>query len=147
MQIGKGETVREGKDVAILAIGNMVSQSMKAAELLAKDGIEAEVVNMRYVKPLDDSILAGVCKRHTRLLTVEDHVVEGGFGSAVLESVQKLPGLSPRIRLHGVPPSFIEHGSPAELYAMLKLDSPGIASVVKDFFRSEPVPAPAKTHA
>jgi len=147
LPVGKGETVREGKDVAILAIGNMVSQSLKAADLLAKDGIEAEVLNMRYVKPIDEALLASVCARHSRILTVEDHVVEGGFGGAVLESVQRLHRNAPRIRIHGVPPSFIEHGSPGELYAMLKLDAPGIASVVKDFFRTEPVSAPTETHA
>jgi len=147
LPIGKGETVREGKDTAILALGNMVSRSLKAAELLAKDGIEAEVVNMRFVKPLDETLLEEICDRHSRIITVEDHVVEGGFGSAVLEGVQKIRGHSPRIRLHGVPPSFVEHGSPAELYAMLKMDGPGIASVVKDFFRSEPAAAPEKTHA
>ncbi len=145
--IGKAEIVRSGKDVAILALGNMVSQSLKAADLLAKDGIEAEVVNMRFVKPVDESMIADICGRFANVLTVEDHVVDGGFGGAVLETIQRLGVRQPRIRLHGLPPSFIEHGSPAELAAMVKLDAPGIASVVKDFFRPEPRPAPAATHA
>jgi 1-deoxy-D-xylulose-5-phosphate synthase len=146
--VGMAETVRKGADVAILAIGNMVSQAAKAAELLQKDGIDAEVVNMRFVKPMDDAAVADVCGRFRNVLTVEDHVVEGGFGSAVLESIQRLSLPSPpRVRIHGIPPRYIEHGSPAELYAMLKLDVPGIASVVKDFFRQEPRPAPAENHA
>jgi 1-deoxy-D-xylulose-5-phosphate synthase len=79
---------------------------------------------------------------------VEDHVVEGGFGSAVLEAIHRLAvSAPPRVRVHGIPPRFIEHGSPAELYAMVKLDAPGIASVVKDFFRREPSSAPAESHA
>ncbi len=145
--IGKAETVRTGKDVAILALGNMVHQSLKAAELLSKDGIEAEVVNMRFVKPVDETTIAGICGRFRNILTVEDHVVDGGFGSVVLETIQRTGLRSPRVRLHGIPGIFIEHGGPAELYAMLKLDAPGIASVVKDFFRTEPRSAPAETLA
>ncbi len=145
--IGKAEIVRTGKDVAILALGNMVHQSQKAADLLAKDGIEAEVVDMRFVKPVDESMIADICARFRNVLTVEDHVVDGGFGSVVLETIQRLGIRSPRVRLHGLPASFIEHGSPAELAAMVKLDAPGIASVVKDFFRTEPKPAPATTLA
>jgi 1-deoxy-D-xylulose-5-phosphate synthase len=146
--IGKAETVRKGADVAILALGNMVSQSLKAAELLQKDGIDAEVVNMRFVKPIDEALIADVCGRFRNILTVEDHVVEGGFGSAVLEAIHRLAvSAPPRVRVHGIPPRFIEHGSPAELYTMVKLDAPGIASVVKDFFRREPSSAPAESHA
>jgi 1-deoxy-D-xylulose-5-phosphate synthase len=145
--IGRAETVRKGKDVAILAIGNMVHHSLRAAELLAKDGIDAEVLNMRFVKPLDDEAVADVCRRFGNVLTVEDHVVDGGFGSAVLESIQRSGAPVPRARIHGIPGRFIEHGSPAELYAMLKLDAPGIASVVKDFFRTESRPEAAATHA
>ncbi len=125
----------------------MVHQSIKAAELLSKDGIEAEVVNMRFVKPVDETMIAGVCRRFRNVLTVEDHVVDGGFGSVVIETILKLGIPPPRVRVHGIPGTFIEHGSPAELYTMLKLDPPGIASVVKDFFRTEPRSAPAETLA
>lgn len=145
--IGRSETVRQGKDVAILAIGNMVQASLRAADLLAKDGIDAEVVNMRFVKPIDEEAIAGVCGRFRNVLTVEDHVLDGGFGGAVLEAIARSGLKTPRIRLHGLPDSYVEHGSPAELYAMLKLDGPGIASVVKDFFRTEPRTAPAATLA
>jgi 1-deoxy-D-xylulose-5-phosphate synthase len=136
LEIGKGEIVRPGSDVAILAIGNMVSPSIKAAELLAKDGISAEVANMRYVKPIDRALLDEICRRFTYVLTVEDHVVQGGFGSAVLEAIAAGNHRDLRVMIHGVPGEFIEHGTPAELHAMLKLDAPGIASVVKDFFRT-----------
>ncbi len=147
LPLGKAEIVREGKDVAILALGNMVHQSLKAADLLSKDGIEAEVVNMRFVKPVDELMIADICERFRNVLTVEDHVVQGGFGSVVLETILKNGLRPPRVKLHGIPGAFIEHGSPAELYAMLKLDAPGIASVVKDFFRTEPRSTPAATHA
>jgi 1-deoxy-D-xylulose-5-phosphate synthase len=137
LPIGRGEVVRQGKDIAILAIGNMVDHAERAAGLLAKDGIDAEVVDMKFVKPIDAGLVAAVASRHSRILTVEDHVVDGGFGSAVLETLRAGDINGPRVRVHGVPSRFIEHGTQAELYAMLKLDAPGIASVVKDFFRPE----------
>lgn len=136
LPIGRAEVVRSGTDVAILAVGNMVQHALKAAELLAKDDINAEVVNMRYIKPLDDELLADVGRRFPAILTVEDHVVQGGFGSAVLEALGRLNLQTVRVRVHGIPDEFIGHGSPAELYASLKLDAPGIASIVKDFFRT-----------
>ena len=138
IEIGKGEIVRPGRDVAILAIGNLVYPSLKAAELLSNDGINAEVVNMRFVKPIDAALLEDVCRRFSYILTVEDHVVQGGFGSAVLETVVSKNLPHDHVMIHGVPGEFIEQGTPSELHAMLKLDAPGIASVVKDFFRTSP---------
>lgn len=137
LELGKGEIVWPGSDVAILAIGNMVHPSLKAAELLSKDGINAEVVNMRFVKPIDHELIGNICKRFRYILTVEDHVIQGGFGSAVLESIATKSYPDLHVRIHGVPDEFIEHGLPQELYATLKLDAPGIASVVKNFFREE----------
>jgi 1-deoxy-D-xylulose-5-phosphate synthase len=147
LEIGKGEIVRAGKDVAILAIGNMVYPSLKAAELLMKDGIETEVVNMRFVKPIDSALIEEICSRCKFVLTVEDHVVHGGFGSAVLEVIASKPQSNVRVKVHGIPDEFIEQGTPQELYAMLKLDAPGIASVVKNFFRQLPQQQPAATLA
>jgi 1-deoxy-D-xylulose-5-phosphate synthase len=138
LPIGKGEIVRTGKDVAILAIGTMVQPALKAAELLLKDGVDTEVVNMRFVKPLDTALVASTLERFAYILTVEDHSIHGGFGSAVLEASEGKRRRETQIRLHGVPDQFVEQGSPQELHAMLKLDAPGIASVVKDFFRQTP---------
>ena len=138
IEIGRGEIVRAGRDVAILSIGNLVYPSLKAAELLSNDGISAEVVNMRFVKPIDAKLLEDVCRRFSYILTVEDHVVQGGFGSAVLETIVSKSLPHDHVMIHGVPGEFIEQGTPSELHAMLKLDAPGIASVVKDFFRTSP---------
>ncbi|MEE9186532.1 MAG: 1-deoxy-D-xylulose-5-phosphate synthase, partial [Bacteroidota bacterium] len=85
LEIGKGEVVRTGQDVAILAIGNMVYASLKASELLEKRGISTEVVNMRFVKPLDEHLVEEIGKHFRKLVTIEDHMIHGGFGSAVLE--------------------------------------------------------------
>jgi 1-deoxy-D-xylulose-5-phosphate synthase len=147
LEIGKAEIVRPGTDVAILAIGNMVLSAVKAADLLSSDNISAEVVNMRFVKPIDTGMIESICKKFSCILTVEDHVIHGGFGSAVLEAVAAKNCQNVRLRLHGIPDAFIEHGTPAELHAMLKLDAPGIASVVKDFFRPAPQPSTIATVA
>src|SRR5207237_3674228 len=102
----------------ILAIGNMVYPSLKAADLLAIDGSGAEVVNMRFVKSIDHALIENICARFDYVLTVEDHVVTGGFGSAVLESLAARPHPHLHVKVHGVPGDFIEQGTPQELYAM-----------------------------
>jgi 1-deoxy-D-xylulose-5-phosphate synthase len=136
LAIGKGETLRHGKNVAILAIGNLVPHAVAAAELLAADVIEAEVVNMRFVKPIDDDLVRSVAQRIDTFVTVEDNVIDGGFGSAVLESLSKQALTHVAVKLHGLPNDFVEHGTPNELYQMLKLDAQGIAQVVREFLHS-----------
>jgi 1-deoxy-D-xylulose-5-phosphate synthase len=140
--IGQGEVLRKGKDIAILAIGNMVYPALEAAGALMNEGIDAEVVNMRFVKPIDSHLIEDVCARHGAIVTLEDHVTTGGFGSAVLECLGRVQHKNVRVKVHGVPDHFIEHGSPAELAGMLKLDPPGIASVVRDFLRESRNRAP-----
>ena len=133
LEIGKGEVIRSGQDVAILAIGNMVYPSLKAAELLEKRGISAEVANMRFVKPLDERLVEEIGRRFTKVITIEDHMIHGGFGAAVLECLSKKGISGIEFKLHGVPDEFIEHGTPNELQKMLKLDAEGITSVVEGF--------------
>jgi 1-deoxy-D-xylulose-5-phosphate synthase len=137
LSIGKGEIVRSGHDVAILAIGNMVNPALKAAEILDKERISAEVVNMRFVKPLDEKLLDDIASRFTKVLTIEDNVVYGGFGSGVLEYFARRQFDHLKVYVHGVPNEFIEQGLPNELYAMLRLDPPGIASVVRERLQIE----------
>lgn len=136
LELGKGETVRVGSDVAILAVGNMVQNSLKAAEALAKDGISAEVVNMRFIKPLDDTLIRSLASRMDSFVTVEDNVTEGGFGSAVIQSLHKQSFTHVAVRVHGLPDRFIDHGTPEELHRQLKLDGQGIAEITKAFLTS-----------
>jgi 1-deoxy-D-xylulose-5-phosphate synthase len=133
--IGKAETVRAGNDVAILAIGEMVDPSFKAAELLEAMGIRAEVVNMRFVKPIDVDMVRSLANRFSRIVAVEDNVRIGGFGSAVAEVLAAEQLTGPRLLIHGIPDIFVDHGAPAELHAALQLDPRGIASVVAEFCR------------
>jgi 1-deoxy-D-xylulose-5-phosphate synthase len=129
--LGKSETLRAGKHVAILAIGKMVSHAIKAAEILSTQGIEAEVVNARFVKPLDTTMLDDVSKRIGTIVTVEDGQIEGGFGSAVAEYIaQHQP--STKLHLHGIADIFVDHGTQEELHADLGLDAKGIARRVTE---------------
>ncbi|MFA6029064.1 MAG: 1-deoxy-D-xylulose-5-phosphate synthase [Elusimicrobiota bacterium] len=120
LRIGKGARLREGTDVTLCAIGATVYPALRAAELLAERGISAGVLNMRFVKPLDRRLLAEALEKTPRLVTLEDHVLDGGFGSAVLEAVSGLqngpaPELSERVRPAvlriGLPDAFCTHGS------------------------------------
>lgn len=138
LPIGKGETVRRGADTAILAIGLMVRHALQAADELEKEGISCEVVNMRFVKPLDTELLESILARFQQVVTVEDNVVTGGLGSAVAEYVASHQG---GVSLHilGIPDRFIEHGSPEELYRDLALDATGIASAIRTILHHEKV--------
>jgi len=133
LEIGKGEVIRHGRDVALLAIGNTVEHASRAAEILAADGISAEVVNMRFVKPLDEILLDDISSRFDKIVTIEDNVRIGGFGSAVLEYLASKNITNVDVLVHGIPDRFIEHGTQTELFAMLKLDPQGIADLVRQF--------------
>jgi len=138
LPIGKGEVVKEGKDIAILAIGNMVNNSLKAAIKLSEKGIDAEVINMRFVKPLDSDLLKAAFGKFKKILTVEDNTILGGFGSAIAEFAVQY-NYKNDILLHGLPDRFIEHGKPEELHHDLKLDDTGIAEVAEEFFNKKKV--------
>jgi 1-deoxy-D-xylulose-5-phosphate synthase len=115
----------------------MVHNALKAREELAKTGIDIEVVNMRFIKPLDGDILLDVFSRHKKVMTLEDNVITGGFGSAILEFMNqnKIAGVD--VLIHGLPDRFIEHGTPEELYEELKMDGKGISSIIKEFISSK----------
>jgi 1-deoxy-D-xylulose-5-phosphate synthase len=129
--IGKGEIVRDGGDVALLALGGVVHPSLQAAEQLEAGGIRCTVVNMRFLKPLDVDLLRGLAVRVQRWVTVEDNTVIGGLGAAVAEflAAEGISGVA--LRMHGLPDRFVDHGSPAELAAEVSLDAPGIAQAVR----------------
>ncbi|NPV10551.1 MAG: 1-deoxy-D-xylulose-5-phosphate synthase [Ignavibacteria bacterium] len=128
--IGKGEILRQGNDVALLAIGSMVNYANIAAENLAKDDIYCEVVNMRFVKPLDEELLLDIFKRFEKIFVLEENTIIGGLGSAVLEFAAKVDAKND-IELVGLPDQFIDHGTQQELHAMLGIDPKGIAAKVR----------------
>jgi 1-deoxy-D-xylulose-5-phosphate synthase len=130
LPVGVANKLREGKDVAILALGDMVPVAEQAAGLLAAEGIEATVFDMLWVKPLDEQAIAQAAA--TKLIvTLEDGTISGGFGSAVLESIGAAPKRQQLIRL-GLPDSFIAHGSTAALFNKLALTPQQIAATIKE---------------
>jgi 1-deoxy-D-xylulose-5-phosphate synthase len=123
--IGKAEVVREGEDLLILAIGGTVNPSLKAAEELEKQGYQVTVVNARFVKPLDEQLILTLAARRGRVLTVEENVAMGGFGSAVLELLND-HGLMVPVKRLAIPDVFVEQGAPAILREKYGLDAKGI---------------------
>ena len=135
--IGKGEIIEKGEDAAIIAIGSMVNVAIKTRTALAAENIDIEVVNARFVKPLDSALLKDVFSRHKKVLTLEDNVITGGFGSAVLEFMNQQKIHDVDVIVHGLPDKFVEHGTPDELFADLKMDVKGVSSIIKDLLLSK----------
>ncbi len=134
MPLGKGEILRNGEHVAIVAIGKMVQFSLEAAELLEKEGVSVEVVNARFVKPLDTELINDLCQRFDKIITVEDGQIQGGFGSAVVEYISTTIYTNKvSVLMHGIPDIFVEHGTQEELWADLQLDAKGISEVVREY--------------
>ena len=127
LPLGKGELRREGKKIAILAFGSMLKPALEAAERL-----DATVANMRFVKPLDTELVQRLAESHELLVTVEEHQVMGGAGSAVCEALAAR-GPARKVLLLGLPDRFIEHGDPAKLLASVGLDAEGIRKSIVAF--------------
>lgn len=133
--IGKAEVIREGNDVAFLAAGIMVNYAMKAAENLAQEDISVEVVNMRFIKPLDTELLDNIFKKFEKIFVLEENTIIGGLGSAVLEYAAKVRA-KPDIELVGLPDAFVDHGTQEELHRLLGIDPKGITDRVRSELHS-----------
>jgi len=129
LELGKGEVLRQGKHVALVAVGAMVWPAMQAAEQLEAYGVSAQVINARFVKPLDGDLLLSLAKAKMKVATIEDNALEGGFGSAVQEFYEKAEVSVPIKRL-GIPDRFVEHGPVPLLRQEIGLDPQGIARSV-----------------
>jgi 1-deoxy-D-xylulose-5-phosphate synthase len=137
LEIGKAEILREGSDLAILGIGTQVAYCLKAADRLALDGINATVVNARFVKPLDEELILALARSHGSIITVEDHYLQTGFGSAVLELLEQHKIYDCRVKCLGFGDKLIEHGSQGLLLAKYGLDGDGIYSSARDFMANK----------
>ncbi|MDJ0647314.1 MAG: 1-deoxy-D-xylulose-5-phosphate synthase [Xenococcaceae cyanobacterium MO_188.B19] len=136
IEIGKGEILRSGDDVLLLGYGTMVHPAMQVAEILSEHGIEATVINARFVKPLDIELILPLAKRIGKVVTLEEGCIMGGFGTAVLEALQDNDVFVPVKRL-GVPDILVDHAKPDESKADLGLTSPQMAeTILKSLFSS-----------
>lgn len=138
LPIGKAEVLREGKDVCIFAIGSMVQSALDAAAALAEQGVSAGVVNMRFVKPLDTELLFKCAKKYGKLVTLEEGVLAGGVGSAVLEALNKEQLLQQcRVLTLGIPDEFVLHGDKKLLFRDLSLDVPSIVKQTAELVKGK----------
>lgn len=130
MPIGKGRTLREGSDIAILSFGHPGNFAAAAIRELRNDGLNPGHYDMRFAKPVDEALLHEVCKRYPKLITVEDGTVVGGFGSAVLEFMAQY-GYKNDVTIMGIPDRLVEHGTPKQLYEEIGIDAASIARMVR----------------
>jgi 1-deoxy-D-xylulose-5-phosphate synthase len=129
---GKGELLREGEDMLLLPVGNRVYPALEAAAGLEKMGISAAVINPRFIKPLDGDLIADWAGRTGKLITVEDNVRAGGFGSAVLEMLQRRGLTGVRVKSLGLPDRFLEHGSQQQLWHLARIDAAAISAAAME---------------
>lgn len=132
IEIGKAEKIYEGKNIAILAVGNMVDYAMKVHKKLNDENISAELINMRFIKPLDINLLNDIANRFDKIVTLEENTIIGGFGSAVSEFIVDNNFKNKILRI-GLPDDFVDHGTQAELHKILGIDPDGIFNKIKSF--------------
>ncbi|HEY8462496.1 MAG TPA: 1-deoxy-D-xylulose-5-phosphate synthase, partial [Bacillota bacterium] len=132
--VGKGEILRSGSEVALLAVGAMVKNAQEAAVRLQSSGINCTVANARFVKPLDEELILRLAAGHRILVTLEENIVAGGFGSAVLELLAQKQVTNVRCRILGVPDQFITHGPTDTLLKLCGLDAEGICRTVLELY-------------
>ena len=130
LPIGKGKKLRDGDDIAILSLGPIGNEVIKAIKEVESDGISIAHYDMIFLKPMDEELLHEVGKRFSRVITVENGVIKGGLGSAVLEFMAD-NGYAPQVKRIGVPDEFVEHGSIPELYKLCGMDAKSIAGEIK----------------
>ncbi len=135
LEVGKGRMLSEGKEMAILTIGKPGIFAQRVVKKLKKEGIEAAHYDMRFLKPIDEGILHQVFAAHTKIITVEDGTIKGGFGSAVAEFLTGNK-YSAKLKVLGIPDRFIEQGTPEELYKECGYDAKGIYSAVKELLET-----------
>jgi 1-deoxy-D-xylulose-5-phosphate synthase len=131
LKIGASEVLRKGGDLVILAVGSMVNNALFASEVLSKKGIEAQVINARFIKPLDREMLERIAHSGKKIFTIEEGVVAGGYGSAVLEFFEREQLRGVQIRCLGLPDHFIEHGARHELLRKYHLAPDEIAAIIE----------------
>ncbi len=135
IDIGQAEQLLDGTDVAIIAIGSMVDTALNTARLLAKEGIQVRVINARFLKPLDNNIIRQAARDIGKIVTIEENVLAGGFGSAVLETLSSQNMFWVKTLCLGIPDKFIEHGSREILLEKYGLTAEKIKSTIREFLR------------
>ncbi len=131
LEPGRGEMLRDGRDVAVISVGTMCGRALRAAEMSSRS---VAVYSLRYVKPLDEELIESIGRRFDRIVTVEDGILRGGVGEAVIASLAR-KGLHPEVRMLGIDDKFVEHGTPAELYGLCGYDEEGISAAIESLYK------------
>jgi 1-deoxy-D-xylulose-5-phosphate synthase len=135
LPVGKGEVLRQGKDLILLAIGSTAKAALEASSRLQLQGVEASVVNARFLKPLDSELICSLAVDCPRLICVEENALQGGFGSAVLELLEEKGVTGVEVKRLGIPDVFVEHGSQEFLRNKYGIDAEGIVRAAEEFLR------------
>ena len=132
LEIGKGEVLRDGSDLAVIAIGSVVTPALAAAKRLSEEGFNIKVINARFVKPLDDELILNTAATIKKIITVEENVLQGGFGSAVLELLAEKGIAGVQVKRLGITDEFIKHATQAQQRQKYGIDEEGIVRAVRD---------------
>ncbi len=132
LEIGKGEVLKDGSDLAIIAIGSTVGPALAAANRLSLEGLNIKVINARFVKPLDEELILKTVSSINKIITIEENILKGGFGSAVLELLAENGITGVRVKRLGIPDEFVRHASQAEQRHQYGLDENGIITAIKE---------------
>ncbi|WP_058485271.1 1-deoxy-D-xylulose-5-phosphate synthase [Defluviitalea phaphyphila] len=135
IKYNKSELLYEGKDGAIIAVGKMVEIAKKAVEELKNKNIEISLINARFIKPIDEEMIINIAKKYKVLFTIEDNIINGGYGSNVLQILSKNKIKNINVNILGFPDKFINHGTPDEIYKEYGLDKNGIMQKVEEVLK------------
>ena len=131
IRVGSYEVLEEGKDILVLAIGNMVQKALNVKEILAKDNINITVVNARFLKPMDEKLLHELIKMHSKVITIEDNVISGGFGSRINKFIID-NNYNVKVENIGIPDKYVEHGNVDELFEAIGMSDEQISNRIKN---------------
>ncbi len=131
--LGKAEILQQGENITIIAIGKMVSRAIEVSKILEQEGIQAEVINARFLKPFDEQTIIESIKKTKKVVTIEDGIIKGGLGTTTLETIQKNNIKDIKIKNYGYPDKFIKHGSVEEIEKIYKLDTENLSANIQDF--------------
>jgi 1-deoxy-D-xylulose-5-phosphate synthase len=132
LEIGKSEVLKEGSDLAIIAIGSVVTTAVAAAVKLLEEGYNIKVINARFVKPLDEELILKTATTINKIITIEENVLQGGFGSAILELLAEKGVAGVQVKRLGIPDEFVNHATQAEQRCKYGIDEEGIIRAIRE---------------
>ena len=132
LEIGQGELLQDGHDIVLIAVGRVVQEALKAAKALEETGVSVGVINARFIKPLDKGLILDMVLKTRKLVTIEEHVLDGGFGSAVLELLADNDAFNCRVKRVGIADTFVEHGPQSTLRRAYKVDAQAVVTAARE---------------